>query len=226
MAILNDKNDLQPRKLPQQKRSMQMRRDILLAAVRLLSRDGPLFSMSQVATAAGISVGSLYQYFANREALLFAVQLDEWDKRMAEMKDLLADREVSPAACLKKVVTTFFQGELQELYLNKRIGQQGIAFFKSQPEFLEVRIGTRRLLADFLQRVRPDLPAGRRVFLADFMMMTFTEVGEKTAGREDAATIIEAWGTACAEMLCRYVGLQGVEEEFTVQHLHAMGDHI
>lgn len=226
MAILNDKNDLQPRKLPQQKRSMQMRRDILSAAVRLLSRDGPLFSMSQVATAAGISVGSLYQYFANREALLFAVQLDEWDRRQAEMAELLADREVQPAACLKKVIATFFQREQEELYLNSRIGRQGIAFFKSQPEFHELRAGSRRLLAEFLLRVRPDLPASRRMFLAQFILHTFSEVAESCALQPDGVELTEPWGVACAEMICRYVGLQGVEEEFTVQHLHAMGDHI
>jgi AcrR family transcriptional regulator len=57
------------RKLPAQARSKQTVADILRGAIRVLERDGPLrFTTIRVAEAAGISVGSLYQYFPNKHS--------------------------------------------------------------------------------------------------------------------------------------------------------------
>jgi len=61
---------VQPRKWPQQKRSQQMVEAILEAAARVLgSRGYAAATTNQVAVCAGISVGSLYQYFPNKAAL-------------------------------------------------------------------------------------------------------------------------------------------------------------
>src|SRR5580692_10776868 len=67
------------RKRPQQERSTRLVADILEAAVRVLVREGaPRFTAARVAEAAGVSVGSLYQYFPNKEAILFRLQTEEW----------------------------------------------------------------------------------------------------------------------------------------------------
>ena len=71
---------IDPRKLPVQARSTQLVADILKAAVRVLEREGALrFTTIRVAEAAGVSVGSLYQYFPNKQAILFRLQVDEWE---------------------------------------------------------------------------------------------------------------------------------------------------
>lgn len=61
-------------KIPRQERSVQMVHLILDAAVIVLSQQGMLgFTTNRVASVAGVSIGSLYQYFANKESLVAGV---------------------------------------------------------------------------------------------------------------------------------------------------------
>ncbi len=63
-----------PRKHPRQARSRALVEAILDATERVLAREGlELATTTRVAEVAGVSVGSLYQYFPSRDALLAAV---------------------------------------------------------------------------------------------------------------------------------------------------------
>lgn len=60
-----------PRKMPQQQRSQALVAAVLEAAVRILKREGEeALTTRRVAEVAGVSVGSLYQYFPNRDAIV------------------------------------------------------------------------------------------------------------------------------------------------------------
>lgn len=62
------------RQQPKQKRSLQLVEKIVLAASSQLNESGlEGFSTSSVAARADVSVGSVYQYFSNKEQLLDAV---------------------------------------------------------------------------------------------------------------------------------------------------------
>lgn len=62
---------LNPRKVPQQARSRKMVSQILEAATRVLEEDGLKgFNTNAVAEAAGISIGSLYQYFPDKDSMV------------------------------------------------------------------------------------------------------------------------------------------------------------
>jgi AcrR family transcriptional regulator len=65
---------LRPRKAPQQARASATVETILQAATRVLS-SGALagFTTNRIAEVAGVSVGSLYQYFPNKAALVAAL---------------------------------------------------------------------------------------------------------------------------------------------------------
>jgi AcrR family transcriptional regulator len=66
--------ELQPRKTPQQSRSVATVEAIYDATIQVLLKDGPdRLTTVHVAGRAGVSVGTLYQYFPNKQALLFAV---------------------------------------------------------------------------------------------------------------------------------------------------------
>ena len=63
-----------PRKRPVQKRSRATVEAVLVAAARILEEQGlPGFNTNAVAERAGVSIGSLYQYFPSKDAILVAL---------------------------------------------------------------------------------------------------------------------------------------------------------
>jgi AcrR family transcriptional regulator len=65
---------LEPRKRPAQLRSAETVNAVLEAAARILERDGlECYTTNAVAERAGVSIGSFYQYFPNKDALTVAL---------------------------------------------------------------------------------------------------------------------------------------------------------
>lgn len=65
---------LTPRKSPRQARSKATQDAIIEAAARILAQHGLAgFNTNKVAERAGVSIGSLYQYFPNKDALMVAL---------------------------------------------------------------------------------------------------------------------------------------------------------
>ncbi|MBD2232998.1 TetR/AcrR family transcriptional regulator [Phormidium tenue] len=63
-----------PRKHPKQERSQATVEAILTATAHILTENGyDQLTTNRVAERAGVSIGSLYQYFPNKEALIFAL---------------------------------------------------------------------------------------------------------------------------------------------------------
>ena len=76
--------DLRPRKRPRQVRSADTVETIIAAAARVLERESLAgFNTNRVAEVAGVSVGSLYQYFPNKSALIAAL-IDRQQTALAE----------------------------------------------------------------------------------------------------------------------------------------------
>jgi len=79
------------RKGPKQQRSKVTVSAILEATVRVLEQEGTdAATTSRIAEVAGVSVGTLYQYFANRDAILDALQDREFDRASEMMSRILA----------------------------------------------------------------------------------------------------------------------------------------
>src|SRR5690349_3001286 len=75
------------RRSPRQARASETVALILEAAAQILEADGlEAFTTNAVAERAGVSIGSLYQYFANKKALLLAIAQQEIASTLAKLR--------------------------------------------------------------------------------------------------------------------------------------------
>lgn len=83
------KKRLEPRRLPNQARSRDTVETVLKAAGAEIERDGlDRLTTRRIAARAGISVGSLYEYFPNKQSIVYALVTDWMDRTFKVLDDL------------------------------------------------------------------------------------------------------------------------------------------
>lgn len=83
---------LEQRRVPFQERSRETVRTVLRAAADVIDRDGlDHLTTRRIAQAAQISVGALYEYFPNKQAIVYALVVD-WMERVFQVLDALHPR--------------------------------------------------------------------------------------------------------------------------------------
>ena len=132
-----------PRKTPRQRRSIELCETLIEATARVLRDEGyEAANTNRIAEVAGVSVGSLYQYFPGKEALLYAL-LQRQERRQL---DLLTQR-LSPA----------LNGDLETLV--RSAVQALVDFYREDPELARVLAEQRRHLMG-----SRSLPGSERAF--------------------------------------------------------------
>jgi AcrR family transcriptional regulator len=108
----NRRPSLKPRKIPQQSRAEQTVATILEAAARVLETKGMEgMNTNLVAQRAGVGVGSLYQYFPNKDALIVALSKREGAVFFAEAAGALS--EPTGQRALKHLITVSVHQQLR-----------------------------------------------------------------------------------------------------------------
>jgi AcrR family transcriptional regulator len=196
---------LAPRKQPVQARSSELVASLLEAAVRVLSREGAArFTTIRVAEKAGVSVGSLYQYFPNKQAILFRLQQDEWEKTGAAIDALLGDTSRAPAERLRATVRAFFQSECDEAPLRLAL-DAATPNYHDAPESRAHRQRSRRVVLAFVAAAAPRASSRQRRFAADLLFMTMTAIGKQVSERRPTEAEVRRWADATAAMLTGYL---------------------
>lgn len=112
-------SSVSPRKGPRQDRSRKMVELILQATARVLVSEGyEACTTNRVARVAGVSIGSVYQYFPHKESLVVAVM----ERHLEQLRDALAARLLAlGAADLATAVREMIRGLLEAQRLQPRL---------------------------------------------------------------------------------------------------------
>ena len=83
--------------------------NILEASIRVLKQHPyQQFTTNRVAEAAGISIGSLYQYFPNKQSILLELEIRAINEMIENVEKLLFDNKFQPERRLYRAIEYFF----------------------------------------------------------------------------------------------------------------------
>jgi len=194
------------RKQPQQTRSNELVAAILDAAVQVLAKEGAQrFTTARVAERAGVSVGSLYQYFPNKAAILFRLQSDEWRRTSALLRDILADRATPPPERLRALVHAFIRSECEEAAIRTALSDAA-PLYRDAPEAQDARAAGQGIVAAFMREALPRVPDATRELAGKLIKTTLSEVGKRFSETPHSEAEMARHADGMADMFCAYLG--------------------
>ncbi|WP_243705082.1 TetR family transcriptional regulator [Pseudomonas aeruginosa] len=193
------------RKQPQQARSSELVASILEAAVQVLASEGAQrFTTARVAERAGVSIGSLYQYFPNKAAILFRLQSDEWRRTTRLLGEILEDTTRPPLARLRRLVLAFVRSECEEAAIRVALSDAA-PLYRDADEAREVKAEGARVFQAFLREALPEVAEAERSLAGDLLTTTLGAVGKQFSEQPRSEAEIERYAEALADMLCAYL---------------------
>jgi AcrR family transcriptional regulator len=199
------------RKKPRQARSEASVAVILEAATQVLAKEGASrFTTARVAEKAGVSIGSLYQYFPNKAAILFRLQSDEWKQTTEMLSRLLGDTAYPPFQRLRHLVHAFIRSECEEA--DMRIALDDAApLYRHAPEAQQTRETGRQAIALFMKEVLPEAADATRSLAGELITTTMSSVGKEFSQQPRTEVEIEEYAAAVALMFEAYLQRLGGE---------------
>jgi AcrR family transcriptional regulator len=199
------KPQISSRKQPKQARSTELVAVILEAALHVLAEEGAhRFTTTRVAERAGVSVGSLYQYFPNKAAILFRLQSDEWRRTTDLLGRILEDVNKPPLERLRNLVQAFIRSECAEAEIRVALNDAA-PLYRDAPEAKEARASGERTMQVFMRESLPQASKATRTLAGNLITTTLSTVGKRFSENPRARAEIEAYAEAMADMFCAYL---------------------
>ena len=191
---------LEPRKSPRQSRAVVTREAILEAAAHILVQEGgSACSTNRIADRAGVSIGSLYQYYPNKYAVLRELQQREMNTTLERIKAVLTRRYPDPRHQFRVAVRVFFMSESEESTLRNALGRIDMKEDPDSPEsdvrMRAVNVIAHALATDF------GLSAKDSMRWAEVILVTVSSVAESVTARERRPRVIRQWADVLSNML-------------------------
>lgn len=193
------------RKLPKQARSADLVAAILEAATQVLAREGvQRFTTARVAEKAGVSIGSVYQYFPNKAAILFRLQSDEWQQTTEMWRTILQDAGKAPLERLRLLVHAFVRSECDEAAMRVALNDAA-PLYRDAPEAQAIKSSADLVFEAFMMEVLPKATAEVRSLACDLIVTTLSTVGKEFSESPRSSAEIETYADGMADMFCAYI---------------------
>ena len=158
------------RRRPVQQRSREMVEQILAAATRVLTDVGyGQMSTNRVAAEAGVSIGSLYRYFADKDEIFETLRLRASDAILRRLTDAIADAAGKPPQVGVRAVVAALVGALQEHEPVVRALVNEVPMGTQANVLPEIERGLATFTRIYAAQQAPDVPAAEmdaRIYLA------------------------------------------------------------
>jgi AcrR family transcriptional regulator len=193
------------KKEPKQARSAELVATVLEAALEVLAEEGAQrFTTARVADRAGVSVGSLYQYFPNKASILFRLQQEEWQQTTALMANILGDTAHAPLDRQRAFVHAFIKSECEEASF--RVALDDCApLYRDAPEAHQAKAAGRNTMAAFLNEALPLARPDVRDLAGDLILTTLSSVGKNFSEESHTNIEIERFADSLSDMFCAYL---------------------
>ena len=199
------KAQISSRKQPKQARSTDLVAAILEAALQVLAKEGAQrFTTVRVAEKAGVSIGSLYQYFPNKASILFRLQSDEWRETSELLRSILEDKAYPPLERLRRLVLAFIRSECDEAIVRGAL-DDAAPLYRDAPEAQAVMASGDRVLQVFMREALPRATPTTRSLAGNLIKSTLTAAGKEFSETPRTPREIEAYSDAMADMFCAYL---------------------
>lgn len=197
-----------PRKKPRQQRSQEMVSAILEATARVLREGGAdAVSTNRVAKVAGVSVGSLYQYFPNKDALIQALAVEHSREQIHQLSTTMASEVATgPADVIRNFVRSSILVHKEDSLLHLAITMAMMT--RGQEMALQEHAVARDLVLAYMLAHREvlDVPEPEH---AAWILVTTVDMLIHTALFADPARLDDpAFEAEIVRLVLRYVGLE------------------
>jgi len=169
---------IEPRKAPKQERSRKTYQDILQGATRLIQRDGiQKLSTNKVAEESGVSIGSLYQYFPSKQAIIAALIDHIFEVEYHHLKESLEATSpgVGARRVIKDVLSFYFKRDSDDRGYRRAL-IDAVTSLDATPEALRFQRAVGEVFVHYLTTHYPPQDGGvdaeTTQFFVQYMMRT------------------------------------------------------
>ena len=196
---------LRPRKNPVQQRAFETRDRILVAAARVFTEHGYAGgTTNRIAEAAGLSVGSLYQYFPNKDAILVELVQAHVASSTEMLAQLFADLPQGLEARVRALVVATIGAHAGEHRLHQVIFEEAP---RPAAVLRQLVDGEQRLVAATVAMLEddPEVDVGDVELAARIAVTTVESLVHRFIAREADALDVDAFADELVAMVVRYL---------------------